>query len=148
MSPFLFILATEGVIGLSRNARSSTYFTSSSLKENFYLYFVQYADDTIIMQNVCCENIWAIKYVLRGFELISGLCVNLNKSKILGINTSPDFLQTTLNFLSCEISSLPFSYLGIPISSNPCRCATWNPIMTRIRNKMNVWKGKIISLVG
>lgn len=100
------------------------------------------------MGNACWENILAIKFVLHGFELVSNLRINFNKSKILGINVNLDFLQATSNFISCGISSLTFSYLGIPIDANHHRCTTWDPILVRIPNKMNVRKAKRISLNG
>lgn len=67
-------------------------------------------------------NIWCIKYILRGFELISGLQVNFHKSKVYGIHASQYFLQEALTFLSCNVGLLPFKFLGMPIGANPRRC--------------------------
>lgn len=147
MSPFLFFLEANGIFGLLRNV-SSTCFTLLSLKDNLDYDLIQYADDTIILGNAYWENIWAIKFVLGGFKMVSGLQVNFNTSKICGINISPDFLQEALDFLACEVYSLPFSYLSILIGVIPRRHATWDSILVRSRNKLSLWKGKMISLVG
>lgn len=42
-----------------------------------------------------------LKAILRGFELVSGLKVNLFKSKIYRINMSERIMNTTVSFLSC-----------------------------------------------
>lgn len=51
--------------------------------------------------------------MLRGFELASGLCINLNKSKLYGVHLDDSLLQATSAFLACEIGKLPFLFLGI-----------------------------------
>jgi hypothetical protein len=37
---------------------------------------LQYADDTLCIGEASVENLWALKAVLRGFEMASGLKVN------------------------------------------------------------------------
>lgn len=127
----IFIIAAEGIVWLMRNALTSSCFFSFSFEENLDFDLTQYVDDTIIMGKVQWDNLWSIKMVLRGFELASGLCVNFNKSKILGFNVSQDFLQDASNFLLCSISQVPFTLLGIPISVNPHRCSTWDQSFRR-----------------
>jgi hypothetical protein len=38
-------------------------------------------------------------------------------------------------FLYCVLHSIPFKFLGLPVGSNPRRCATWSPILLRICKK-------------
>lgn len=61
------------------------------------------------------KNIWSIKALLWGFELASGLWVNLSKSKLYGINLDVDFLQTSTSFLSCSFGTIPFVFLAFPL---------------------------------
>lgn len=79
----------------------------------------KFANDTIIVGKASRDNLWAIKSVLNGFELASGLSANFHKRKILGVNVDLILLQETSNFVSCAISPLPFTFLGLPIGSNP-----------------------------
>lgn len=56
--------------------------------------------------------------MLRGFELASGLCVNLCKKNYFGFNLNKVlFMEAASNFLSCSIGSTPYKFLGIPIES-------------------------------
>ncbi|CAJ2663797.1 unnamed protein product [Trifolium pratense] len=43
---------------------------------------------------------------------------------------------------------LPFKYLGLPVGANPRRLATWDPLVEKIRRKLNSWGNKHISLGG
>lgn len=49
-------------------------------------------DDTLILEDPSIENLWAIKKVLRGFELSLGLRVNFQKSILIRINFDPTLL--------------------------------------------------------
>lgn len=64
--------------------------------------------------------------------MVSNLSINFHKSKILGLNLDHSFLEETSIFLACPTMKLPFSFLGIPIDENPCRRATWEPILVNL----------------
>jgi hypothetical protein len=49
---------------------------------------LQYADNTLFIGEPCVENLWAIKAILRWFELMSGLQVNFGKSKLYSVNVN------------------------------------------------------------
>lgn len=58
-----------------------------------------YADDSMVFREPCGENLWSIKAILWSFELVSGLRVNFNKSKLFGINVPANLLEGHLLFL-------------------------------------------------
>jgi hypothetical protein len=68
----------------------------------------------------------ALKAILRGFEMASGLKVNFFKSCIVGVNISNDFLGMASNFLNCRIGCTPFKYLGLMVGGNPRSLSTGN----------------------
>lgn len=92
------------------------------------------------------ENLWNLKLILTGFKLVSGLRVNFAKSDIFGINLQDNFLQGASHFLSCCIVSLPFKFSGIPVGFNPRRVTTWKPIVEKMKSRLAVWKGKLLSI--
>lgn len=63
---------------------------------------LQFADDMIMVVNGSNDNLWSMKVILRGFELISELKVNFNKSNLYGIHV----LNAASTFLSCNINSV------------------------------------------
>jgi hypothetical protein len=80
---------------------------------------LQYADDTLFIGEACVENLWAMKAVLRWFELVSRLKVNFSKSCLMGVNVPSSFLQGAASFLHCKLGSIPFIYLGLSVGANP-----------------------------
>ncbi|MCI12496.1 LINE-1 reverse transcriptase like [Trifolium medium] len=109
---------------------------------------LQYADDTLCIGEASVENLWALKAVLRGFEMVSGLKVNFWKSYVMGINVSEEFLSLASGFLNCRIGYLPFKYLGLPVGANPRLFATWVPMLDVIRRRLGSWGNKFISFGG
>ncbi|XP_024640483.1 uncharacterized protein [Medicago truncatula] len=78
LAPFLFLLVAEGFSGLLRNAVRLDLFQGFKMKEEGKEYsHLQYADDTICMGKATVNNLWTLKALLRGFELASGLKVEL-----------------------------------------------------------------------
>ncbi|MCH91924.1 cytochrome P450, partial [Trifolium medium] len=54
---------------------------------------LQYADDTLLICELCVENLWTMKAVLRWFELMPGLKINFGKSKLFRVNLEQGFLN-------------------------------------------------------
>lgn len=54
---------------------------------------IQFAKNTSIIGGGGWKNLWIIKSILRGFELVSILSVNFYKSRLIGINVSNHFLD-------------------------------------------------------
>ncbi|KAI5415249.1 hypothetical protein KIW84_040626 [Lathyrus oleraceus] len=99
-------------------------------------------------ESLFCGNLWSIKKILRGFELVSGLRINLCKSRFVGINLDPDFVQAAKTFLKCEIRAPTFNFLGIPVGINPRRKKVWHPIFSKMKKRLSTWKNKNISIGG
>ncbi|XP_028236879.1 uncharacterized protein LOC114416213 [Glycine soja] len=79
-----------------------------------------------------------IKYILRSFELASGLKINFAKSSFGAIGKSDQWWKEAAKYLNCRILSLPFMYLGIPIGDNPRRNEFWDPILQKVPSKIIV----------
>jgi hypothetical protein len=109
---------------------------------------LQYADDTLCIGEASIENLWTLKALLRGFELVSGLKVNFHKSCLLGTNVSTEFLGMASTFLNCKVGSFPFMYLGLPVGARAKSLSTWEPVLDRINAKINFWGNRYISLGG
>jgi len=94
------------------------------------------------------ENLWALKALLRGFEMVSGLKINFFKSSLIGVNVPEEFMGMACDFLNCSQGSLPFKYLGLPVGANPRSLATWEPLVNLLTGKLNSWGHKYISFGG
>ena len=108
------------------------------LKEEGKVYsHLQYADDTICVGQATMENLWTLKTLLRGFEMVSGLKVKFYKSCLMGINVEPSFMEMACNFLNCSQGLFPFKYLGLPVRGNPGRITIWDPLIDQLSEKLS-----------
>ncbi|KAK2449806.1 hypothetical protein QL285_008962 [Trifolium repens] len=148
-APLLFLIVAEGLGALMRKAVEVGRFKPFVVGRNgMPISILQYADDTLCIGEASVENLWALKAVLRGFEMASGLKVNFWKSCLVGINVSNEFTLMASDFLNCRIGTLPFKYLGLPVGANPRRCSTWAPLLDAFRKRLGSWGNKYISLGG
>lgn len=42
--------------------------------------------------------------------------------------------------LRCEIETLPFMYLGLPLGGKPKVESFWQPVMEKIMKKLDIWR--------
>lgn len=74
--------------------------------------------------------------VLLFFQMVSGLQINIAKSKILPVSVVANIDSLASSF-GCKIASLPSSYLGLPIGAPFKNKATWNQLS---RNSNGAWR--------
>lgn len=116
-------------------------------QEGFVVSHLQFADDTLIM---CKDSETQVLYflcVIRCFEVVSGLKVNLSKSKIFGVGILGN-LDRLAECLGYSVGSLPMTYLGLPLGATYKNSTVWNPIISRINKRLAGWKGCFLSKGG
>jgi hypothetical protein len=86
-----------------------------------------------------------IKSILRCFELISGLKVNVFKSRLVGLNIPNDLLASLAHFLNCCFGSLPFPFLGIPLGGNSRSPGIWTPVIEKYLGKLSCGRCRFLS---
>jgi len=69
------------------------------------------------------------------FELASGPMVNFHKSNIRVLRIDKDTLHNFSCIMNCNIMSIPFTYLGLPIGGNPRKKQLWEPLISKIESK-------------
>ncbi|XP_058774309.1 uncharacterized protein LOC131648579 [Vicia villosa] len=107
---------------------------------------MQFADNTILVGEGSWRNLWAIKSILRGFEMIFGLKVNMGKSNLYGIGLEKSFILAASQFLMCKIGKFPFKFLGVMVGGNHRRISFWNPILAAMKAKLSPRIGRFLSI--
>lgn len=89
LSPLLFLLVA-GVLGglLQRAAEEGMYEGFSLRNGGLVLSHLQFSNDTIIFCNNSQQQIWMLRCVLRCYEAVLGLWLNLGKSTLIAIRGS------------------------------------------------------------
>ncbi|GAU47212.1 hypothetical protein TSUD_403530 [Trifolium subterraneum] len=147
-SPFLFLIAAEGLTGLVKRAVDIGKFHGYNVHETLQFQILQFADDIVLVGEGSWYNVWTIKTILRGFELVSSIKINFVKSKLYGINMDEHFLEAASNFLLCRAESIPFKILGLPVGANPRRLNTWKPVIESMTKRLSSWNGRHLSIGG
>jgi len=142
LAPFLFIVVAEGLAGLVRQANKANLLSGVKFgRGEGELSILQFADDTLFLCEASHGNVVAVKAILRGFELALGLKINFHKSKIAGVNVDSFALLSYAKTLSCAQMGVPFKYLGLEVGGNPRKVKFWEPVLTKLKARLNVWKG-------
>ncbi|KAA0049759.1 hypothetical protein E5676_scaffold106G00530 [Cucumis melo var. makuwa] len=79
---------------------------------------------------------------------MSGLKINRNKWKILGINNNLVKLRNCAEVFSCEVGLLPSYYMGLPLGKNPRATIFWNPVCEKVWRRLAGWKKGFFSKAG
>ncbi|GJZ73768.1 RNA-directed DNA polymerase, eukaryota [Tanacetum coccineum] len=149
LSPFLFILAAEGLNALLNDAVDKDILRGVRVGEDdLMVSHLQYADDTIIFGEWSRENTSNLMNVLKCFKEVAGLKINLNKSKIYDVGVERGELDTMAHFMRCSVGEVPFTYLGLPVGVNMRRVSAWNEVIERFKSRLSEWKAKAMSFGG
>ncbi|GKV06521.1 hypothetical protein SLEP1_g18404 [Rubroshorea leprosula] len=147
LSPFLFLIVAEGLNGIIKSVISHGLFEGITVGQSgLKVTHLQFADDTIVFGKASEENIWAVKCIMRIFEIVSGLKINFGKSLLMGINVSNDWMKKMSIIMNCKQGVLPCKYLGMPIGGRYRSIAMWKPIIDAFKKKLASWKTRFDSL--
>ena len=98
-----------------------------------------YADDTLLFYEPNKDQMKFLSWTLMWFEAMSGLRINLNKSKIIPVGAVDNDAELALE-LGCGIGSLPTLYLGLPPRASHKAIGVWDFVEERFRKRLASWK--------
>jgi len=137
LSPLLFVITADllqSIINEAKNRNVLRLPIPLQYTKDFPI--IQYADDTLLIMEVSSTQLLALKALLQSFGDSTGLRVNYNKSIMVPINTNHDKLQHLARTFNCEIGSLPFTYLGLPLSLTKPRIIDFSPLVTKCERRL------------
>uniref|UniRef100_A0A2N9HT73 Reverse transcriptase domain-containing protein n=1 Tax=Fagus sylvatica TaxID=28930 RepID=A0A2N9HT73_FAGSY len=106
-----------------------------------------FTDDTLIFSDDNPDHIFHIRLLFTWFEAISGLKINLCKSKMVPVGCVPD-LENLAGIMGCKTAQLPMNYLGLPLGAKFKSKAIWDPILEKMERKLAGWKRMYLSKGG
>ncbi|XP_071714290.1 uncharacterized protein [Rutidosis leptorrhynchoides] len=149
LSPFLFILASEGLNILTKVALGKGLFKGIELgNDKVLISHLQYADDTMFFGEWSHLNACNLMNLLKCFELTSGLKINFHKSCVYRIGIDHGELEMLSHHMGCQVGRFPFVYLGLPIGSNMKTLNDWRPVIDKFDSRLSSWKMKSLSFRG
>ncbi|KAI3509571.1 hypothetical protein L1887_24947 [Cichorium endivia] len=149
LSPFLFIIAMEGLNVALQEARDKGLFKGLQLPNGGpCVSHLFYADDALFVGEWDRTNLKNLARILKCFHASSGLKVNFHKSRVFGIGASDSETTNWASILGCDVGTFPFTYLGVPVGANMNLTKNWKPIIEKFQNKLSIWKSKSLSFGG
>jgi hypothetical protein len=146
LSPLLFVFVMEA---LSRMLSAGI---NDGLLEGFkvgneFVSHLLFADDTLIFCNASPDQLAHLRGILLLFEAASGLKVNLAKSVMIPVGNvqQVDYLAS---ILGCEVASLPFEYLGLPLGAPNSAIHIWDGVLEKMDRHLAGWKQPLLSKGG
>ena len=92
------------------------------------------------------RNVGNLMKLLQCFYEVSGLKINLSKSRIFGVGIHQEEVSNVANSVKCQADSLPFIYLGLPVGTNMNKLATWDAVTESFNRRLNLWKARTLSI--
>ncbi|GJS31327.1 RNA-directed DNA polymerase, eukaryota [Tanacetum coccineum] len=149
LSSFLFLLVMESLhLSFSQVVKAGMFQGMSIGDGSVILSHLFYADDAVFVGQWNASNINTLVHVLDCFHQVSGLRINMCKSKIMGLNVDGESVNSAARKLGCLVLDIPFIYLGSIVGDNMTRQQAWQEIVDRVKSKLSIWKMKMLSIGG
>ena len=137
LSPLLFVLVADLLQAILNRAKDLGLINlpiRNYASQDFPI--LQYADNTLIIMEGCSRQLLFIKAILNSFASSVGLKVNYGKSILVPINIEQRKCERLARTFSCDIGSLPFTYLGLPLSLTKPNLVCYQPLISRVQKRL------------
>jgi hypothetical protein len=146
LSPYLFILCAEILSLLIKQNKDI-----SGIKINNIEFLIsQYADDTTLILDGTEKSLYNSLKVLKFYAEISGLHVNVDKTKAIWIGSMKGSENKLCHDIHLQWERDQFRLLGIQFSINLDEMISLNytPKINEIKNLLSVWSKRILTPIG
>ena len=72
------------------------------------------------------------------FEVVSRLRENLHELEVVPVGDVP-YLEELVAVLGCKLSTLPMTYLGLPLGAKFNSTMIWNPVIEKMERRLAGW---------
>ncbi|XP_058775087.1 uncharacterized protein LOC131649341 [Vicia villosa] len=117
LSPLLFVIVMEGLTSLMEKETELEEYKGFQFGDNNIVDILHFTDDTIILGDGGVQNLWSLKEILRGFELMSGL------------KSAPSF-----------------KFLGVKVGDSVRKVYMWKDVIRYVRRRLEKWRGRLLSI--
>ena len=100
----------------------------------------QFTDYTILFSSSRRDEILALRKILRCFQLVSGLKINISKSMLVEIRCAEETTRSLANIINCKSGKLPIIYLELLIATKPRSKSFWDSVIESFKRKLASWK--------
>ncbi|GJZ86987.1 RNA-directed DNA polymerase, eukaryota, reverse transcriptase zinc-binding domain protein [Tanacetum coccineum] len=147
LSPFLFLLVAKALQVMMIDACNKGIFKGLSLaNDGANMSLLQYGDDALFMGEWSKSNAHHLVHILSWFDEVSGLKINLAKSRIFSIGVHISEVESIARSINCSHDSLLFSYLGLPVGRSMRKVEDWACVSSKFTKRLTSWKNRLLSI--
>ena len=137
-SPLIFVLAADLLQAAINDAFRHGRIQLPFPRENQHDYpVIQYADDTLILLPACPVQALTIKNIFTDYADSIGLKINFHKSTLIPINCEAACYNELSNIFGCNVGSMPFTYLGLPLGTTKPSVQDLMPLVCTMERRMS-----------
>ena len=146
LSPFLFLLCTEGLNGLLNKAAHQGHIKGYSLCRNsLRLTHLLFADDSLLFCRATIEECNRVLDILDVYGKCSGQQINRSKTTIFFSKSTKVESRNQIKLALGVPEIIQYEkYLGLPLLVGRNKKASFNYIKERIWKKLQGWKEKLL----
>ncbi|KAK4387243.1 putative mitochondrial protein [Sesamum angolense] len=150
LSPYLFLLCTESLSALFREAADRGSVPGVAICSGApRISHLLFADDTMVFSPADVPTVHAICQILNVYKLASGQEINLHKSSaVFSRNTPLDIQRDLAQALGLRLENKHELYLGLPAVAFRSKRALFAALKDRIWNRIQGWHEKTLSQAG
>ncbi|KAG5224356.1 RNA-directed DNA polymerase, eukaryota, Reverse transcriptase [Salix suchowensis] len=148
LSPYLFVLAMEGLNEILQAVTLDPAFTFHWRCKALRITHMSFADDLILFSRGDPSSVKILKSALDTFSKLSGLSINHNKSSVFAAGVSQDMQSSLASILGISVSNAPPTYLGVPLITTRLTNADCFPLVDRIKSRIGLWTTATLSYAG
>eukprot|EP00253_Pinus_taeda_P018718 PITA_18718 len=149
LSPFLFILAAEGLGRFIKKEREANKIKGLKLwGNNLCLTHQQFVDDIMLFGEPTVKEVKHLRKILDLFTEASSLEINRDKSYVFIFNAVDQVKAHLIRLLGFRRGKLPTKYLGNILDFTSKKMKNWQEIIDKLSNKVANWAFRTLNIAG
>ncbi|KAL6312917.1 hypothetical protein AAG906_007169 [Vitis piasezkii] len=146
LSPYLFVIVMEALSCLLKRVKEGGFLLGwwfNSREVGVEISHLLFAYDTLVFCEPSLNQLTYLSWLLMWFEAMSGLKVNLEKSKLVLVRRV-DIVADLAQEFGCKISVFPSSYLSLPLGAHFKDVVVWDGMEERLWKRLLIWKRRYL----
>ncbi|KAJ6980751.1 hypothetical protein NC653_024183 [Populus alba x Populus x berolinensis] len=148
LSPYLFVLAMEGLNGILQQSVNSSNFKYHWRCQQNKITHLCFVDDLMMFCHADLESIIVLKSSLDRFSKLSSLTINHAKSSLFMAGVDDSLRSNIKDNIGIHEAALPMRYLGVPLISSRLTHTACIPLVERITSRIKLWTSSSLTYVG